>query len=115
MVNIALNILFIPIIGILGAAIATLITYTSVGIIVPSLSRRYLKFEIDWIFIVKSIVASFIMAALILISNPRGLLEVIIAIGGGGLVYFAILFLSKSFSKEEIKVFKDSLRMRRYD
>lgn len=114
-VNIALNILFIPIIGILGAAIATSITYTSVGIIVPFLSRRYLKFEIDWIFIVKSVVASLIMASLILIFNPRGLLEVIIATGGGGLIYFAILSLLRSFNKEEIKVFKDSLHIRRYN
>ena len=113
-VNIVLNIIFIPKIGVLGAAIATLITYASVGIIVLFLSRKYLRFGIDWVFIVKSIGASLIMASLIVTLNPIGLSEVVFAIGGGGLIYFAILLLSRSFNKEEIKIFKDSLHIGRH-
>ena len=107
--NIVLNILLIPKIGILGAAIATLITYTLVGIVLPLLALKYLRFKIDWTFIIKSIIASSIMGGLIIIFSPTGLISVIIAIIGGALVYFLLLFLSKSFSKDEIEVLKGAL------
>ena len=110
--NIVLNILLIPKIGILGAAIATLITYALVGIALPVLSFKYFRFKIDWAFIIKSIIASSIMASLIMIFSPTGLTSVIIAIIGGALVYFLLLFLSKSFSKDEIEVLKGALRTR---
>lgn len=113
--NIVLNILFIPKIGVLGAAIATLITYFSAVMIVLVLSRKYLKIGIDLAVFIKSIGASLIMAYLIVTFNPVGLSEVVFTIGGGGLIYIAILFLLGSFNKEEIKIIKGGFRIGRHD
>lgn len=111
-INITLNILFIPKLGLSGAAIATLITYSFTGVVVLFLSYKYVKFEIDWVFILKNIVASLVMASLIILFDPSGLLEVMVVIVCGALLYFIILFMLKSFNDEETKIFKERLHIK---
>ena len=95
--------MLVPYTGILGAAIATRITLR-----VPF---RYLKFDIGWIFILKSITPSVLMALIIWKWNPIGTLNVLISIGVGAVVYFVILVLLKGIEREEFGFIKNSFRM----
>ncbi len=101
--NIGLNIIFVPYFGPVGAAITTLISYAVVMIITIYKSRQFLKFNIDLNFIVKSIACSIIMVLIIWFINPVGIIEVIISIIAGFIIYIFMLFILKGFSKKELK------------
>lgn len=104
--NLGLNMIFVPKIGILGAAITTLIAFGIATAITSYYSFKYLKFDIYWIFILKSIVASVMMCIVIWYINPIQLLDVLLCIGIGAGIYAAILFLLKGFTREEIRFFR---------
>lgn len=105
--NILLNLILIPRIGILGAAIATLLTFGSYTVFTLSFSYRYCRIEVDFRFLCKSIFAGLLMAAMIRrlhVSSLPGLIGSVLA-GGGA--YFAILLLLKSFAPQEIGFFRN--------
>jgi len=105
-VNLLLNILLIPHIGILAAAITTLIAYALALGIVTYYSVQVLRFSIDWGFILKSIVASGIMSLFIWMLGPVGTLAVITTVVVGVIIYGVILLSLKGFKGEDIKFFK---------
>ncbi len=100
--NLGLNILFIPLFGIVAAAIITLISYLFALILIWYFAFKEFKFIINWNFITKSVVASVFMGFLIRWINPSGLSSIIIAIVSGGLTYCALMFLLKGVGKKEI-------------
>jgi O-antigen/teichoic acid export membrane protein len=109
--NLGLNFVFIPYFGILGAAITTLIAYSFAFVLATYYSFKYLKFEIDFRFISKSVFASIVMSLVIIKWNPIGTLNVLIVIGVCAVVYAAILLILKGVKKEEIAFFKESFRV----
>lgn len=111
-VNIGLNILFIPRWGVTGAAIATLIAYAMAAISIYYKSRQYMKFDIKLAFIVKYILASIIMASGIWMFDPVGVIEILVAIGTGAIVYFSLLFVLKGFEKKELNTICEVVKLR---
>jgi len=111
-VNIGLNILLVPIWGIIGAAIATLVAYTMAAISIYYKSRQYMKFDLKSSFIVKYILASVAMACCIRMLDPVGLIEILAVIGTGAIVYAFILFLLKGFEERELKIILSAVRWR---
>jgi O-antigen/teichoic acid export membrane protein len=109
--NLGLNLIFIPHIGILGAAITTLLAFVFALILISFYSFKYLKFDIDFRFILKSIFASIVMSLVIIKWNPIGLLNVLIVIGVCAVVYAVILLLLGGVKKEEIKFFKELFKV----
>lgn len=105
--NLGLNIIVVPYIGILGAAITTLITYALAFVLTTYYSFKYFKFDIDFGFILKSIFASIVISLVIIKWEPIGVLNVLIVIGVCAAVYAVILLLLKGIKKEEIKFFKE--------
>ena len=105
--NLGLNLIFVPYMGILGAAITTLIAFTFAFILTTYYSFKYLTFDIEFRFILKSIVASIIMSLVIVKWNPAGILNVLIVIGVCAIVYATILLLLGGIKKEEIAFFRD--------
>jgi O-antigen/teichoic acid export membrane protein len=105
--NIMLNIILIPYIGILGAAIATFISYGVLALLTVFVSFKYLKFDIDWYFILKSTISSIAMAFVISKVNPIGLFQVLTSIGIGAVAYFVLIVLLKGVTKTELKFFYD--------
>lgn len=101
LVNLVMNIILVPLIGILGAAISTLLTFTIHLIVVSVLANRRLAFDIDLKFIAKSIVSSVIMGAVVWKLNPAGAINILISVAVGAVVYFAVLTLLRGFSKNE--------------
>jgi O-antigen/teichoic acid export membrane protein len=107
--NIILNIIMVPILGVLGAAVATLITYISYGIGYFWFSRRYLKLKIDISFAAKSLIASTIMGAAILKIDSSGVIGLLSAILLGAVIYTTSILLLKGFDKKEIELVKSFL------
>jgi len=106
-INLGLNLVCIPYFGIFGAAITTLIAYTFALILGAYYSFKYIKFDVDFRFILKSIIASVVMSLVIIRWSPVGLLNVLLAIGVCAAAYAAILMLLKGIKKEEIKFFRE--------
>jgi O-antigen/teichoic acid export membrane protein len=114
LLNIVLNIVLIPRMGLTGAATATLVAYGIVCILILIVTRRYLKFELSVPFILKSVFSSLIMAICIWRINPESIAWILASIFIGFVVYFAVLLLIRGLSKEERAFFvnfsKDNLR-----
>lgn len=110
LINLGLNLLIVPIWGILGAAITTLIAYSVLLAIEVHYSLREFRFDIDWRFIIKSLIASAIMTLVIWSMHPQSNLNIIITVLVGVAVYGVALFLLKGFKKEEISFFRGLLQ-----
>lgn len=108
--NIGLNLLLIPRMGILGAAVATLIAYGVLGMLTLVVTRRYFKFNLSVPFILKSIFSSIIMVVCIRLINPVSIISVLISILLGILIYFSVLLIIRGLNKTEINFFINFLR-----
>ena len=102
-VNLLLNILVIPYIGILGAAITTVIAYALALGLTTHYSFKEFRFNIEWRFVFKSLIASVMMSLVIWRIGPVRTLDVIFAIIGGIITYAVSLLLMKGFKREEIR------------
>ena len=109
-INIVLNIALVPLIGILGAAIATLVTFAIHIIVMGKVTFKEMAFDIDPKFIIKSIISSAIMGLIVFILNPDNVPTVVISIIVGVVIYFGILTLLKGFTKEEYTLLKGIVR-----
>ena len=109
LVNLGLNILVVPRLGILGAAITTLIAYGLALGLTTYYSFKEFKFPIDWRFIIKSLTASVIMSAALWAIAPEGTSATILTVLAGAAIYAAVVFLLKGFTKEEFRFFRGLL------
>lgn len=106
-VNLVLNIVFVPYFGIVAAAFATLISYSVIGSIMFHNSRRYLKFDLNPGFIIKSVISSTIMVFPVWLLQPAGIMGILEAAGIGGITYFIVLYMLKGFEKKEIRLIRE--------
>ena len=105
--NLALNVILIPIIGILGAAMSTLVTYVLATLLTMYYSFNYFRFHIEWGAIGKSIAASAITAFIVYYFNPCSFAELLVAIGIGIFVYGIIVIATRCFNRDETNFLKD--------
>jgi O-antigen/teichoic acid export membrane protein len=105
--NLVLNVLLIPRFGIIAAAITTLLSFTVAAVITCKISFTYLKFDIDWISILKSLFATELMAIIIILVNPTGVINILCAVVIGVITYFVIIYLTKALTRQEIFFFRD--------
>jgi len=109
-VNFGLNLIFIPWLGILGAAITTLIAQIVNLVIRAKIAFKYFTFPVDWVAILKIAAASVVMALGIWFFNPSGTLEIILSVVGGAIVYGVIIMLSGGVKKSELNFFKSLIK-----
>jgi len=100
--NLVLNFLLVPSLGILGAAISTFIAYLTYGIIIWNMASRYLKIELDYVFIGKSVFASLLMSLGVYFINFNGAFGLLVAIIAGVLIYFIVLISLKGINVREV-------------
>lgn len=108
--NLVFTFIFVMQIGILGAAIATFFTYFFLAICLLYISFKYVFVDLDLISIMKSVVASTIMSVFIWMYNPIGVMNVLLLILLGAIIYFILLFLLNIFNKDEIQFLKSNLQ-----
>lgn len=102
--NIILNIILVPVLGILGAGIATFITYLTLAVIIWKVAAPYLRVGLDYLLIGKVVFASVLMSLGVYFFNFEGISGLLITILAGALLYFLILFILKGISIREIKL-----------
>jgi O-antigen/teichoic acid export membrane protein len=109
--NIVFNIIFILYIGIIGAAIATIIAYLVVFAGATYFSRKEFKFSLQSIAMGKSIIASLIMSLFLYIFQPTGIISVALSIIIGAGIYFTTLFILKTLTTEEMRFVKSIIQI----
>lgn len=101
--NLILNVIFVPYIGILAAAASTLATYLFSLVLFSYYSFRFIKIDLDWIFIGKCVLASIAMSLLIYEVHS---INIFIRIILGASAYLMFIFLFRLFSDEELAFLK---------
>ena len=115
LINIILNLVAVPLTGIIGAAMVTLVTYTFTLIFILIYSRRYFSLQCGHWFVIKSVFASTVATVIVFLLNPKSLLGIVITTLIGVIIYMIVLITSKGFEKKEINFFigflKDILKI----
>lgn len=108
--NLVFNIIAVPYIGIVGAALVTLICYFIAFIITSFYSKKYIELPVEYKSLAKTILSAFIMGIFVLLVNPQEKISIIITIIIAIFIYFGILFLIKGIEKEEFEFLKEMIR-----
>jgi len=110
--NLVLNFLLIPYIGIIGAAFTTLLAFGFVFIITTIYSNKLLPFDMSLRPILKSIFSSSLMSIPIILYQPAGLYNILMIIALCAAIYFVLMYALKTFRNEEILFFKSLIHHR---
>lgn len=104
--NIGLNLWWIPRLGIVGAALATSLAFFSGALLIVLYSRPYLKiiFKKEWL--VKIAIASGLMGLAVSQISVSSVFYLALAVLAGALIYGFILFLLKFYDQSEILLLK---------
>lgn len=105
--NLSLNLILIPRFGILGAAVATFLTFGLYALAALSLARRYCPIEWDQHVVWKSLLAGLGLAAVLSIlkaSSAAGLLVVVVA---AAILYIVSLAFLNVFTRQELSFFRE--------
>lgn len=106
-VNIILNIILVPSIGIIGSAIAIMVTFSLHLFLTSYFSFKLLSFNIDLVFITKTIISSIIMAFVVWELDPISLIQILISIGMAAGIYIGSMLISRGFTEYEYTMFKN--------
>lgn len=101
LINIILNLILIPTIGIMGAAIATIISYSTLALIVVIWAKKEVGYVIDLVFLSKIIFASILTYSLIQLFPMSSVLDIIFIVIAGSSIYLTCLILLRAFSEKE--------------
>lgn len=90
--NLILNILLIPLIGVMGAAYATLVAYIFGLVLSYILGKKIYKIPIPWVELFKILVAMIFMVLIIMpFAQHRGLSALVLQVVAGLLVYMSVI------------------------
>jgi O-antigen/teichoic acid export membrane protein len=102
--NFGLNLVLIPYLGLVGAALTTFLAFLFAFVLTTLYSFRQFKFDVSKGFIVKSVCGSSIMALFLLLWNPSGLLSILLSIALAAVIYLTILLALRGFTIQEFKL-----------
>jgi O-antigen/teichoic acid export membrane protein len=109
-INIALNYYLIPKMGIMGAAISTLVAYFYISIVSAILSKKYYEQTFEWMKIIKITFLAILLYSLIHFINVDLLLSIFLKIIV--LVTFAIVVYFLIIKKDDRVKFKEFITKR---
>jgi len=109
-VNIVLNSVLIPEMGITGAALATLISYfVQFGIVYLVTARRF-RIPIQMHFIAKCFLSALVMFGILSFFKPESFLYHVLLGGLGVIVYIAFMVFLRGVGKKELGVLQETIR-----
>jgi O-antigen/teichoic acid export membrane protein len=108
-ISVTLNYVLIPRIGIIGCAISTVVSYFTLSTIIFILTRQIVKYNINFIYWGKVVIATLIMALLLFFVKVHSILGIISAIVGGAIIFGLVIFLLGAFSKQDKRLIKETL------
>ena len=101
---IILNFIFIPIMGILGAAVATLISYIFLISLANIFSSKFIKIQLNYQGIIKYIAASVLAVLLLRFINIEIFLGIILKLLIGLLIYSAAMWSFDVRIRQKVKM-----------
>jgi O-antigen/teichoic acid export membrane protein len=107
--NVLINLFLIPLIGIVGAAISTLIAYFFMAILCTHMSLKYFKHDFYFHDIAKSVLSSVTMYFFVSHFEILTIRELFEVAGMGVLVYLIVMFMLGGFSDHELSLLKKYL------
>jgi O-antigen/teichoic acid export membrane protein len=102
--NLGLNLVLIPYLGFIGAALTTFLAFLLAFVLTTHYSLREFTFDVNYGFIVKSVCGSCIMALFLLLWNPSGILSILLSIALAAVIYLTILLVLRGLTIQEIKL-----------
>lgn len=111
LINVSLNLILIPVIGIMGAAVSTFFSYLVLAFIVTIWASKAVDYKFDLKFLTKIVISSIFASLFLNFFANDNILIIIIATIIGILIYFIFLTLFDTFSEKEkeflVKIIKD--------
>ncbi len=105
--NAGINLALIPKIGIMGAAISTIVSYFLLAAIVTVWARRVISYKVDIKFLAKVIAGTLLMAFCLSFIRIGGVSGIIIIAVAGVIIFALALWLLRAFSSEDKKLIKE--------
>ncbi len=102
--NIGLNLVLIPRFHMMGAAIATVISYALVFVVLALGARKSLRFSPGFVKPVRLLVAAAIMGFGVWLASPETAVTKVATMAAGALAYFVLLFVFRFFSSKELEL-----------
>jgi O-antigen/teichoic acid export membrane protein len=102
--NFGLNLVLIPYLGIIGAALTTFLAFLFAFALTVLYAFRHFRFDVSGGFIVKSVCGSSIMALFLFLWGPSGLFNILLSIALAAIIYVTILLALRGVTIEEIKL-----------
>lgn len=99
--NLGLNFLFIPRFGIIGAAFTTFLSYILIATIYLFLAKKWFPINFEYITSIKAIISALIMVFFLTRFTPKNILETLIIIFIGSLIYFGCMLIIKGIGLYE--------------
>ncbi|HIH74095.1 MAG TPA: flippase [Methanosarcina sp.] len=104
--NVLINLILIPSVGIIGAAISTLVSYFFMATFCVHISLKHFKLDFYYLDIAKSILSSMAMYFFVSSFAISGILELFEAAAAGTLIYVVVMFLVGGFTDHEMSLIK---------
>lgn len=105
--NAGLNIVLIPMVGVIGAAISTIVSYFILTVVVSIWASRSIRYQIDLKFLTKVILAAAVMAVCLDFIKIGGIGGIIVMVIIGFIIYALGLWLLRAFSADDRKLVKE--------
>jgi O-antigen/teichoic acid export membrane protein len=102
--NFGLNLVLIPYLGLIGAALTTFLAFLLAFVLTIHYSLKLFTFDVNYGFIVKSVCGSCIIALFLLLWNPSGLLSIVLSSALAAVIYLTILLVLRGLTIQEIKL-----------
>jgi O-antigen/teichoic acid export membrane protein len=107
--NLASSVLLVSWIGIIGGAVATLISFLFAFVSAFYYSNKLIALSLDCVFLGKSLAASLAMSFMLVLLDPQASAGILFSIAIGAVTYFLVLFALKGFTRDEIDFVKSIL------
>jgi O-antigen/teichoic acid export membrane protein len=107
--NAGINLALIPRVGIMGAAISSIVSYLVLAAIVTLWARKAVAYRLDLGLTGKVVLATAIMGICLRFIPAGGASSLAIAVIAGSAVYGLALFLLKALSKEDRRLIREAL------
>ena len=108
LLNIGLNVVLIPQMGVIGAALATLLTFIIGFSVLYGLTLRNYEIIVEWEFALKSLGAAVIMLGVAILSGIQSLILLLVLCP---VVYFTVLIAIKGVHPHEARFILDLIRL----
>jgi O-antigen/teichoic acid export membrane protein len=108
-INAGINIILIPRVGIMGAAISTIVSYFVMSAVVTLWAGRVIDYKLDFKFLSKVVLAAALMSGCLWFIEVSSIIGIILVVIGGVVIYGLALFLFRAFSQEDRRIIREAL------